>query len=73
MVGDPIEDRFPNMLAIPLEEILDQKSAYMDITGFHVSDFMEHNPEFTTCEYRSGCCGGWMSNQLSTSKFTFCS
>ena len=58
MVGGPIEDQFPNMLETPLEDILDRKSAYMDITGFHVSDFMEHNPECRTCEYRSGCCGG---------------
>ena len=58
MVGGPIEDQFPNMLETPLEDILDKQSAYMDITTSRVSDFMEHNPDCKTCEYRNGCCGG---------------
>ena len=58
MVGTPIEEQFPNMLETPLEEILDKQSIYMDITNFRVSDYMEHNPECKTCEYRTDCCGG---------------
>ncbi len=58
MVGGPIEEQFPNMLEIPLEEILDTKSLYMDIVNFRVSDFMEHNPECQECQYRTDCCGG---------------
>jgi len=30
----------------------------MDIVNYRVSDFMEHNPECRTCEYRTLCCGG---------------
>ena len=26
--------------------------------NFRISDFMEHNPECQTCEYRTACCGG---------------
>ena len=58
MVGGPIEEQFPNLLETPLEDILDQQSVYMDITGLRVSDYMEHNPECRTCEYRTECCGG---------------
>ena len=58
MVGGPIEEQFPNMLETPLEDILDQDSLYMDIVNFRVSDFMAHNPECQTCEYRTACCGG---------------
>ena len=58
MVGGPIEEQFPNMLETPLEEILDKKSLYMDITNLRVSDYMEHNPECKICEYRENCCGG---------------
>ena len=58
MVGSPIEDKFPNMLVIPLEDILDKKSVYMDIINYRISDFMEHNPECRTCKYKSACCGG---------------
>ena len=58
MVGGPIEQQFPNMFETPLEEILDKKSLYMDIIGFTVADFMEHNPECKECEYRTNCCGG---------------
>lgn len=58
MVGSPIEQQFPNMFETPLEEILDRKSLYMDMIGFTVKDFMEHNPECKTCEYRTKCCGG---------------
>ena len=58
MVGGPIEEQFPNMLETPLEDILDKQSLYMEITGFKISDFMEHNPECKACEYRTACCGG---------------
>ena len=58
MVGGPIEEQFPNMLETPLEDILDQDSLYMDIVNFRISDFMAHNPECQTCEYRTACCGG---------------
>ena len=58
MVGAPIEDRFPNMLSMPLEDILGNSSLYMDITNLKVSDFMEHNPECSECEYKNMCCGG---------------
>ena len=58
MVGGPIEDQFPNMLETPLEDILDKRTPYMDITTSRVSEFMERNPDCKTCEYRSGCCGG---------------
>lgn len=58
MVGTPIEDKFPNMLETPLEEILDKSSVYMDIINYRISDFMEHNPECKSCEYRVDCCGG---------------
>ena len=58
MVGTPIEEQFPNMLETPLEEILDTKSLYMDITNLRISDFMEHNPECQACEYKAACCGG---------------
>lgn len=64
MVGMPIEDKFPNMLETPLEDILDKDSLYMDITSYHVSDFMESNPECRTCEYRNDCCGGCRSIAL---------
>ena len=58
MAGSPAEDRFPNMLETPLEDILDTQSLYMDIVDLRVSDYMEHNPECRSCEYREGCCGG---------------
>ena len=58
MVGGPIEQQFPNMLKTPLEDILDRRSLYMDITGLTVKDFMDHNPECRACEYRTKCCGG---------------
>jgi radical SAM protein with 4Fe4S-binding SPASM domain len=58
MVGGPIEQKFPNMLEIPLEEILDMDSSYMDIIDARISDFMEHNPECQECEWRCACCGG---------------
>ena len=58
MVGGPIEEQFPNMLETPLEDILDRDSLYMDIVNFRISDFMAHNPECQTCEYRTACCGG---------------
>ena len=58
MVGGPIEEQFPNMLETPLEDILDKKSLYMDINNLRISDYMEHNPECRTCEYRTLCCGG---------------
>ena len=64
MVGGPIEDQFPNMLETPLEDILDRQSAYMDITSFRVSDFMDHNPDCKSCEYRSACCGGCRANAV---------
>ena len=57
MVGSPIEEKFPNMLETPLEEILDRDSLYMDIVNYRIRDFMEHNPECRTCEYRTACCG----------------
>ena len=58
MVGSPTEEKFPNMLETPLEDILDRESLYMDIVNFRISDFMEHNPECKACEYRTACCGG---------------
>ena len=58
MVGGPIEEKFPNMLETPLEDILDRDSLYMDIINFRISDFMEHNPECRECDYRTACCGG---------------
>jgi radical SAM protein with 4Fe4S-binding SPASM domain len=58
MVGGPIEAQFPNMLETPLEDILDRDSLYMDIVNLRISDFMAHNPECRTCEYRTACCGG---------------
>jgi len=58
MVGGPMEEQFPNLLETPLEDILDDGSFYMDAINFRVSDFMAHNPECQTCEYRMACCGG---------------
>lgn len=58
MVGGPIEEQFPNMLEMPLEEILDGQSTYMTITSARIGDFMEHNPDCAACEYRTDCCGG---------------
>ena len=58
MIGGPIEQQFPNMLETPLEEILDNDSLYMKMVSFTIKDFMEHNPECQTCEYRTNCCGG---------------
>lgn len=58
MVGGPIESQFPNMLETSLDEILDKESLYMDIIGFTVKDYMEHNPDCAVCEYREECCGG---------------
>ena len=58
MVGGPMEEQFPNMLETPLEDILDDGSFYMEAINFRVSDFMEHNPECGSCEYRTDCCGG---------------
>ncbi len=58
MVGGPIEEKFPNMLEVPLEQILDDGSLYMDITNLRVSDFMAHNPDCAACEWRTQCCGG---------------
>ena len=58
MVGGPIEEKFPNMLETPLEDILDRDSLYMDIVNFRISDYMEHNPECRECGYRTSCCGG---------------
>ena len=57
MVGGPIEQRFPSMLEMPLEKILDD-SLYMDIINARVSDFMAHNPACAECEHRCACCGG---------------
>ena len=58
MVGSPIEEQFPNMLEMPLEDILDKQSLYMDMVSFRISDYMEHNPECRECGYRTACCGG---------------
>ena len=58
LVGGPLEENFPNMLEVPLEEILDSDSLYMDFVNLRVSDFMEHNPECRECEFRTECCGG---------------
>ena len=58
MVGTPIEESFPNMLEVPLDEILDSGSFYMDIVNLRVSDYMEHHPECKSCDYRTLCCGG---------------
>ena len=58
MIGGPIEEQFPNLLETPLEEILDKNSLYMDITNLRISDYMEHNPECRSCEFRTACCGG---------------
>lgn len=58
MVGTPIEARFPNMLKIPLEKILSEKSGYMDIVDLRISDYMDHNRDCRECEYRQECCGG---------------
>jgi len=58
MVGTPIEEKFPNMLKTPLEEILDGGSLYMDFTNFRISDYMAHNPECRECRYMAACCGG---------------
>ena len=58
MVGGPIEQQFPNMLETPLEDILDNDTLYMKMVSFTIADFMEHNPECKSCEYRSACCGG---------------
>ncbi|MBR2759714.1 MAG: radical SAM protein [Solobacterium sp.] len=58
MVGGPIEQQFPNLLETPLEKILDQNSLYMDIVSFTVEDYMKHNADCQTCDYRQNCCGG---------------
>ena len=58
MVGGPMEEQFPNLLVTPLDDILDDGSFYMDAINFRVSDFLAHNPECRTCEYRTQCCGG---------------
>ena len=55
MVGSPIEEQFPSMLEMPLEDILDKQSADMDIVSFRISDYMEHNQECAECEYRCAC------------------
>ena len=57
MVGTPIEEQYPSLLETPLEEILNE-SFYMDIINSRISDFMAHNPECASCEFRSSCCGG---------------
>ena len=57
MVGSPIEEQYPSLLETPLEEILNE-SFYMDIINTRISDFMAHNPECASCEFRSACCGG---------------
>ena len=57
MIGLPIEERFPNMLITPLEEILD-KGLYMDIINYSIKDFMDHNPDCAECGYKNLCVGG---------------
>ena len=52
------------MLETPLEDILNEGSYYMDSINFRVSDFMEHNPECRTCQYRMKCCGGCRANAV---------
>ena len=64
MAGSPIEEQFPNMLETPLEDILNEGSYYMDSINFRVSDFMEHNPECRTCQYRTKCSGGCRANAV---------
>ena len=58
MIGLPIEEKFPNMLETPLEEILDKDTLYMQIINYSISDYMAHNPECAQCEYKNACAGG---------------
>lgn len=58
MIGLPIEEKFPNMLETPLEEILDKDTLYMQIINYSISDYMAHNPECAECEYKNACAGG---------------
>ncbi len=58
MMGSALEEKFPNMLETRLEEILGSGSLYMDIVNFRIADYMQHNRECLTCEYRAACCGG---------------
>jgi radical SAM protein with 4Fe4S-binding SPASM domain len=67
MIGTPIEDQFPNMLKIPLEEILDSDSLYMTFSNYRVSDYMAHNADCRECEYREMCCGGCRAVAINTS------
>ena len=39
------------MLEIPLKDILDLDSLYMNITNLRISDYMDHNPR----HYVGGC------------------
>ncbi len=57
MIGLPIEEKFPNMLDTPLEDILD-KGLYMDIINYSIKGFMDHNPDCRECEYKNLCVGG---------------
>jgi radical SAM protein with 4Fe4S-binding SPASM domain len=58
MIGMPIENEFPNMLEIPLEDILDNDTLYIKFINYRVSDFLRENEDCRECEYRAKCCGG---------------
>ena len=64
MVGGPLEEQFPNMLEVPLEDILDDGSFYMNAIDYRVSDFMERNPQCRACEHRTQCCGGYRAQAV---------
>ena len=51
------------MLEQPLEEILED-SYYWRFADTRVSEFLDHNPECGTCQYRGECCGGCRSLAL---------
>lgn len=69
MVGTPMEEKFPNMLETPLEDILSHLSMYMILADMRISEYMHHNPDCAVCSYRTMCCGGcraWAGRDGST-------
>ena len=66
MIGQPIENRMPNMFDTPLEDILDE-SLYMDIINYSCKDYFDHNPGCNACNYKNWCCGGCRAVAIRTS------
>jgi radical SAM protein with 4Fe4S-binding SPASM domain len=66
MIGQPIENRMPNMFDTPLEDILNE-SLYSEIINYSCKDYFDHNPECNTCKYKNDCCGGCRAVAVRTS------